>query len=80
MPADVIRFKRRKKQPKYPKYLCLYDHNGDMHLIPVKLACQWAAGHQPMPDARVLRRIVTEWLYCLASGCVQHVGEEHGQS
>lgn len=59
-------------------HICL-NAGKDVHVFPVDLALSWAEGKVPLPEDAILRRIVTEWLACVRSGCVTHAIEELSQ-
>jgi hypothetical protein len=54
----------------------LIHTDGKIHVVPVALALDWASGKQELPDADILRRIITEWLCCAKAGCIEHAIED----
>lgn len=67
MPAKVVELDR------YRPHLVIAEDEpaGKVHVIPLQLALDWAAGKAPLPDAGILRRILVEWLACVRAELVE---------
>ena len=51
--------------------LCEDGPKAPVHVIPVRLALEWANGDAPLPGDGIVRRIITEWLACVQQDLVQ---------